>query len=113
MMVLDSQGPMIGADLEMEYQTESCSLDAVSAVCTCSATASTRSTQTDGQMWPFSQFLGFMSRARAPGEPESTMDRLIAEDRSLSAGPKSTRMISRSSSSCCHRGELSSTQELE
>jgi sigma-B regulation protein RsbU (phosphoserine phosphatase) len=32
----------------------------------------------DGTMWPFSDFLAFMGQGPAPGEPDSTIDRLVA-----------------------------------
>jgi sigma-B regulation protein RsbU (phosphoserine phosphatase) len=76
--VLESQGPMIGADVDMTYETRSCPVDAFGRLYLFSDGVY-EIEQTDGAMWPFHEFLDFMGRKPQPGEPESTMDRLIRE----------------------------------
>jgi sigma-B regulation protein RsbU (phosphoserine phosphatase) len=76
--ILDSQGPMIGADLDMTYETRSCPVDAFGRLYLFSDGVY-EIQKTDGAMWPFRDFLDFMGRRPEPGEPESTMDRLIRE----------------------------------
>jgi phosphoserine phosphatase RsbU/P len=74
--VLESQGPMIGADLDMTYETRSYPVDAFGRLYLFSDGVY-EIERTDGAMWPFHEFLEFMGRKPEPGEPESTMDRLI------------------------------------
>jgi len=76
--VLDSQGPMIGADLEMTYPTRSCPVDRFGRLYLFSDGVY-EIEQADGPMWPFHAFLEFMGRPPRPDDPESTMDRLIRQ----------------------------------
>jgi sigma-B regulation protein RsbU (phosphoserine phosphatase) len=76
--VLDSQGPMIGADLDMTYPTQSCPVEHFGRLYLFSDGVY-EIEQTDGLMWPFHSFLDFMGRRPEPGDPESTMDRLIRQ----------------------------------
>ncbi len=76
MQVLKSQGPMIGADPDMTYETDSCTVDAFGRLFLFSDGAY-EITRTDGTMWPFHDFIAFMGRARAPGESDSAIKRLI------------------------------------
>jgi sigma-B regulation protein RsbU (phosphoserine phosphatase) len=75
--VLDSAGPMIGADVDMTYETRSCSLGGAGRLLLFSDGVF-EITQTDGTVWPFHDFLAFMGRGPAPGEPDSAIDRLVA-----------------------------------
>jgi sigma-B regulation protein RsbU (phosphoserine phosphatase) len=80
--VLDSQGPMVGADLDINYSTQSCPVDAFARLYLFSDGVY-EIEQTDGLMWPFHDFLDFMGRPPAPGEPEANMDRLIQKTTQL------------------------------
>jgi sigma-B regulation protein RsbU (phosphoserine phosphatase) len=80
--VLDSAGPMIGADLDVTYETRSCSLDGATQLLLFSDGVF-EIAKTDGTMWPFQDFLAFMGRGPAPGEPDSTIDRLVAHTAQL------------------------------
>jgi sigma-B regulation protein RsbU (phosphoserine phosphatase) len=76
--VLSSQGPMIGADPDMTYPTESCPVDQFARLYLFSDGVY-EIEQTNGLMWPFHDFLAFMGSKPQPGEPDSTMDRLIGQ----------------------------------
>src|SRR3954447_15306291 len=78
MKILDSQGPMIGADLDMTFETRSCTVDPFARLYLFSDGVY-EIQKTDGAMWPFHDFLDFMGRRPEPGEPDSTMDRLSQE----------------------------------
>ncbi len=78
MKVLGSQGPMIGADLDMTYETESCQMDDFGRLFLFSDGVY-EITRTDTTMWPFHEFIAFMGRGPGPGEPDSTIDRLIEQ----------------------------------
>ena len=76
MKVLGSQGPMIGADVDMTYETESCTVDDFGRLFLFSDGVY-EITRTDSTMWPFHDFIAFMGRGPEPGESDSTIDRLI------------------------------------
>ena len=76
MKVLGSQGPMIGADLDITYETESCTVDDFGRLFLFSDGVY-EITRTDSTMWPFHDFLAFMGRVPEPGAGDSTIDRLI------------------------------------
>jgi sigma-B regulation protein RsbU (phosphoserine phosphatase) len=76
--LLDSHGPMIGADIAMSYETTSCPVDRFARLYLFSDGVY-EITRTDGTIWPFHEFVEFMGRRPAAGEPESTMDRLVQE----------------------------------
>jgi PAS domain S-box-containing protein len=81
MKVLDSQGPMIGADLDIEFATTTCPVEDFGLLYVFSDGVF-EIEQADGEMWPFSAFLDFMRQEPLPGE--SRMDRLIQNARTLS-----------------------------
>jgi sigma-B regulation protein RsbU (phosphoserine phosphatase) len=83
MKVLDSQGPMIGADIELHYETRSCQVDHFGRLYLFSDGVY-EIQRTDGTMWPFHDFLEFMGKAPQPGDPDSNMDRLIEQTVRLS-----------------------------
>jgi sigma-B regulation protein RsbU (phosphoserine phosphatase) len=74
---LDSGGPMIGAELDVTYETMSCPLDGATRLFLFSDGVF-EIAKPDGTMWPFQDFLAFMGQGPAPGEPDSTIDRLVA-----------------------------------
>src|SRR3954466_4260733 len=76
--VLASQGPMIGADLDIEYAAVTCPGEDFGLLYVFSDGVY-EIQQTDGPMWPFHAFLDFMGHAAEPGEPASPMDRLIQQ----------------------------------
>jgi sigma-B regulation protein RsbU (phosphoserine phosphatase) len=82
MRILDSPGPMIGADLDVNYETRTCDVDNFGRLFLYSDGVY-EITRTDGTMWPFHDFLAFMGTSPHPGEPDSTMDRLIQETAKL------------------------------
>ena len=67
MKVLSSQGPMIGADPDMTYATESCTIDDFGRLFLFSDGVF-EITRTDNTQWPFHDFLAFMSRGPEAGE---------------------------------------------
>jgi sigma-B regulation protein RsbU (phosphoserine phosphatase) len=79
--ILDSKGPMIGADLDIEYVTDSCPVESFGLLYVFSDGVY-EIAKADGQMWPFSAFLDFMRRQIPPGD--SRMDLLTEHVRSLS-----------------------------
>jgi len=79
--VLDSQGPMIGADLDVEYATQSCAVEDFGLLYLFSDGAY-EIELADGTMWPFREFLEFMRPD--PGAYAPAMDRLIDHARRLS-----------------------------
>jgi sigma-B regulation protein RsbU (phosphoserine phosphatase) len=78
--VLDSQGPMIGADLEIEYGEASCPVEEFGRLFLFSDGAY-EIERTDKSMWPFSEFLAYMAQPAPPGS--SRMDLLTAHARAL------------------------------
>jgi sigma-B regulation protein RsbU (phosphoserine phosphatase) len=74
--VLDSAGPMIGADLDMTYESRCCPV-AAGARLYLFSDGVFEITKTDGTMWPYHDFIDFMGRGPAPGEPDSTIHRLV------------------------------------
>jgi sigma-B regulation protein RsbU (phosphoserine phosphatase) len=81
--VLDSAGPMIGADLDVTFETRGCYLRSATRLLLFSDGVY-EITKTDGTMWPFHDFLAFLGRGPAPGEPDSIIDRLVAHTAQLS-----------------------------
>ena len=80
MKILDSQGPMTGAFLDFEYPTQSCPVEDFGNLYIFSDGVY-EIEQTDKQMWPFSEFLTFMSQPPPAGE--SKMDQLIRHARTV------------------------------
>ena len=79
--VLDSQGPMIGVDLEISYPTQSCPVGAFGILYLFSDGVY-EIERTDRTMWAFGDFLEFMG---APLSADtSRMDELTAHTRALS-----------------------------
>jgi sigma-B regulation protein RsbU (phosphoserine phosphatase) len=81
MKVLDSQGPIIGADPDIEFATATCPVEDFGLLYVFSDGVY-EIEQADGEMWPFSAFLDFMRQEPPLGE--SRMDRLIQNARTLS-----------------------------
>ena len=81
MKILDSKGPMIGADIDIDYPTETVALGDYARLFVFSDGVYEIAFD-DGSMWPFSAFLEFMRLPPPPGE--SLMDHLIRHVRALS-----------------------------
>jgi sigma-B regulation protein RsbU (phosphoserine phosphatase) len=79
--ILDSKGPMVGADLDIEYATDTCPVEEFGLLYVFSDGVY-EIAQANGAMWPFSSFLDYM-RGNVPSG-EARMDRLIEHVRSLS-----------------------------
>jgi sigma-B regulation protein RsbU (phosphoserine phosphatase) len=78
---LESKGLMIGAVADLEYATASCPVDAF-GVLSLYSDGVFEVNDRDGKTWPFTEFVEFMARGPAPGEPN--MDRLIRQTREMS-----------------------------
>ncbi|MFO0953979.1 MAG: SpoIIE family protein phosphatase [Isosphaeraceae bacterium] len=79
--LLEANGPMVGAIPDLEYGSDTTPLDAYAKLYLFSDGAY-EIEQTDGKMWPFSEFVTFMGRPQTPGG--SGMDELIAKIREVS-----------------------------
>ena len=73
---------MIGAVPDLEYESGSTTLDSFAKLYILSDGAY-EIEKADKTMWPFSEFLAFMSQGPHDGTETSKMDRLIAHDREL------------------------------
>jgi sigma-B regulation protein RsbU (phosphoserine phosphatase) len=82
LQILDSKGPMIGAVTDLEYDWASTTLDAFAKIYILSDGAY-EIEKTDQNMWPFSEFLAYMSQGPHDGSDGSKMDKLIAHDQML------------------------------
>jgi sigma-B regulation protein RsbU (phosphoserine phosphatase) len=82
LQVLESKGPMIGAMNDMEYASDSTTLDAFAKVFVLSDGAY-EIEKADKTMWPWSEFIAFMNQGPHGGGETSRMDLLIAHDRVL------------------------------
>lgn len=81
LLSLDSQGPMIGAVGDLEYETSTCQVGPFGLLSLYSDGAF-EIEQVGGKTWPFGDFVRFMDAAmRGPGS--SAMDPLIAHARAL------------------------------
>lgn len=80
LQLLESKGPMVGADIDMTYPAESCKVDTYGKLLLFSDGAY-EIEYADGQMWPWSEFLEFMRRPPTPGV--SDMDSLMTHVRAL------------------------------
>lgn len=80
--ILESQGPMIGAVPDLEFQSGSAQLDAFAKVYLYSDGAY-EIQRTDETMWPFDEFVAFMKQGPHDAADGAMMDRLIAHDRTL------------------------------
>lgn len=80
--ILESQGPMIGAVPDLEFQSGSAQLDAFAKVYLYSDGAY-EIQRTDQTMWPFDEFVAFMKQGPHDAADGAMMDRLIAHDRTL------------------------------
>jgi phosphoserine phosphatase RsbU/P len=78
--LLEARGPMVGAIADLDYGSETFSLDAYAKLFVFSDGAY-EIEKADGSMWPWSEFVKFISLPSTPGVPD--MDRLIAHDREL------------------------------
>jgi sigma-B regulation protein RsbU (phosphoserine phosphatase) len=78
--VLESQGPMIGADTEIEYAEASCPVEGFGRLFLYSDGVY-EIERTDRTMWPWSEFLDLMGQATPNGV--SRMDLLTAHAREL------------------------------
>jgi sigma-B regulation protein RsbU (phosphoserine phosphatase) len=79
-LTLDSAGAMVGAIGDLEYRTSSCQVGDFGRLFLYSDGVY-EIEQTNGAMWPFADFIAFMSRPAEPGQ--SSADRLIAHARAL------------------------------
>jgi len=79
--LLEARGPMVGAFSDLDYDSETVTLDAFSKLYLFSDGAY-EIELSDGSMWPFSAFIEFMGRPTPPDA--SGMDSLMAHVRSLS-----------------------------
>jgi phosphoserine phosphatase RsbU/P len=79
---LESDGPMIGAVPDLEFQGGSVSLDAFAKLYLYSDGVY-EIERTDKTMWPFDQFVGFMKQGPHDADDGTMMDRLIAHDRAI------------------------------
>lgn len=80
--ILESNGPMIGAVPDLEYQTSSITLNSPATLYIYSDGAY-EIERTDKTIWPFGEFLEFMDLGARSTAGGSQMDRLIAYDRKL------------------------------
>ncbi len=78
--VLDSQGPMVGADLDIEYGTASCPVEDFGRLFLFSDGVY-EIEKVDKTMWPFSEFIDYMKQPTPAGE--SRMDLLTVHARQL------------------------------
>ncbi|MDR3636889.1 MAG: SpoIIE family protein phosphatase [Isosphaeraceae bacterium] len=78
--VLDSQGPMVGADLEIEYAEATCPVEEFGRLFLFSDGVY-EIERVDKSMWPFSEFLTYMAQPTPPGA--SRMDLLTTYAREL------------------------------
>jgi sigma-B regulation protein RsbU (phosphoserine phosphatase) len=74
--ILESQGPMIGADPDLTYESQTCQVEDFGRLYLFSDGVY-EIEQTDRTMWPFHAFIDFMSQIPPPGETDSTMDHLV------------------------------------
>jgi sigma-B regulation protein RsbU (phosphoserine phosphatase) len=82
LQILDSKGPMIGTITDLEYESGTTTLATFAKIYILSDGAY-EIEKVDSTMWPFSEFLAFMSQGPHEGTEVSKMDRLIAHDRML------------------------------
>jgi sigma-B regulation protein RsbU (phosphoserine phosphatase) len=80
--VLEASGPMIGAVPDLEFQTNSTSLNAFAKLILYSDGVY-EIERIDKTMWPFNDFIEFMKQGPHDDSGESKMDRLIAYDREI------------------------------
>ncbi|MHB1560109.1 MAG: SpoIIE family protein phosphatase [Isosphaeraceae bacterium] len=80
--ILESQGPMIGAVPDLEFQSGSAQLDAFAKLYLYSDGAY-EIQRTDETMWPFDEFVAFMKQGPHDADDGAMMDRLIAHGRTL------------------------------
>jgi sigma-B regulation protein RsbU (phosphoserine phosphatase) len=80
--VLESNGPMVGAVPDLEYQSSSITLGAFAKLYLYSDGAY-EIERIDKTMWPFDEFLAFMRPGPHADADGSMMDRLIAHDRAI------------------------------
>ena len=80
--VLEASGPMIGAVPDLEFQTNSTSLNAYAKLFLYSDGVY-EIERIDKTMWPFNDFIEFMKQGPHDHSGESKMDRLIAHDREI------------------------------
>jgi sigma-B regulation protein RsbU (phosphoserine phosphatase) len=78
--LLEAKGPMIGADLDLQFPADSITLES-HAMLYLFSDGAYEIEKADGAMWPWSEFVSFMSTAGPPGGLK--MDLLIEHDRGL------------------------------
>jgi sigma-B regulation protein RsbU (phosphoserine phosphatase) len=82
LQVLDSNGPMVGAVPDLEYQTSTVNLEPFVKLCLYSDGVY-EIERIDHSMWPFEEFLDFMKAGSHGATDGSKMDQLIAHDRAI------------------------------
>ncbi len=78
--MLESQGPMVGAIPDLEFETGTIALEP-SATLYLYSDGAYEIEEADGKMWPWSEFLDYMNQSSPAGT--SKMDALIAQGRVL------------------------------
>lgn len=82
MLSLESQGPMVGAVSDLEFETSRCAVESFGVMILYSDGAFEIERAADGSIWPFGEFVDFITSIA--GDPESPpMDQLIAHARAL------------------------------
>ncbi|WP_406699521.1 SpoIIE family protein phosphatase [Singulisphaera sp. Ch08] len=75
LLMLESDGPMVGAVPDLEYRTSSCQVEAFGMLSLYSDGVF-EVERSDGSTWPYTDFIKFMGEAPLTGE-QTSMDRLI------------------------------------
>jgi sigma-B regulation protein RsbU (phosphoserine phosphatase) len=81
LVMLESEGPMIGAVPDLEYSTSSCAVESFGTLWLYSDGVF-EIERADGSTWPYPEFIEFMGQAPAAAE-QSAMDRLIEHTQTL------------------------------
>ncbi|AGA28988.1 SpoIIE family protein phosphatase [Singulisphaera acidiphila] len=75
LLMLESEGPMVGAVPDLEYRTSTCQVEAFGMLSLYSDGVF-EVERSDGSTWPYTDFIKFMGEAPLTGE-QASMDRLI------------------------------------
>lgn len=75
LLMLESEGPMVGAVPDLEYRTSACQVEAFGMLSLYSDGVF-EVERSDGSTWPYADFIKFMGEAPLTGE-QTSMDRLI------------------------------------
>jgi sigma-B regulation protein RsbU (phosphoserine phosphatase) len=81
--VLESNGPMVGAVPDLEFQTSSIALGSFAKLYLYSDGVHEIERSADKTMWPFDEFVAFMKAGPHDATSGAMMDRLIAHDRTI------------------------------